>query len=122
MEKKVVFEEMVFGLIKPGNTIKEELTAQDCNVLHMILGLSGEVGELLDAIKKSIIYRKPLDIENVLEEVGDIEFFLEGFRQALGFTRQQTIDANIAKLSVRYSGLTYSDEAAKARADKVGSA
>ena len=118
MENKIVFEEMVAGLVKPGSTIKGELTAQDCHVLHMIVGLSGEVGELLDAVKKSIFYRKLIDMENVLEEFSDVEFYLEGLRQAFNITRKQTIDANIAKLSVRYAGLKYSDVAAQERADK----
>jgi hypothetical protein len=33
-------------------------------------------------------------------------------------TQQETIDANIAKLSKRYEGLQYSDKSAQLRADK----
>jgi NTP pyrophosphatase (non-canonical NTP hydrolase) len=85
----------------------------------MAMGVSGEAGELLDAIKKSAIYRKPLDIANVIEELGDLEFYMEGIRQSLGITRRECLDANIAKLICRY-GDHYSDEAANARADKRG--
>ena len=85
----------------------------------MMMGISGEAGELLDAIKKHVIYQKPLDRENAIEELGDIEFYLEGLRQGLGISRQETLDANIKKLSVRYAGLQYSDTAAQTRADKA---
>jgi len=110
--------ELVENLCKPGVDIKNEITPKDAHLLHMAVGISGEAGELLDAIKKTTIYRKPIDTENVIEELGDIEFYLEGLRQQIGISRQQTIEANINKLAKRYSGGNYSDQAAQARADK----
>lgn len=41
------------------------------HLIHMALGLAGEIGELLDAVKKHVIYGKPLDIVNLSEELGD---------------------------------------------------
>ena len=111
---------MVAALCKEGETIQRELTAEDCHNLHMSMGIAGEVGELIDAVKKAIIYQKPLDRKNVVEEMGDIEFYLEGLRQGLRITREETLDANIAKLGKRYTGFNYTDQAAKDRADKVG--
>src|ERR1035437_131468 len=70
---QINFESMVAALVKPGDAILASLDAQDCSILHMVVGISGEAGELLDAIKKQVIYRKPLDRENVIEELGDIE-------------------------------------------------
>lgn len=110
--------EMVTALVKDGAKIKEEMTGADAHLMHMAIGIAGEAGELLDAIKKQVIYRKPLDRENVLEELGDLEFYMEGIRQAVGFTREECLEANIAKLGKRYEGLTYSDQAAQDRADK----
>lgn len=112
------YNEFVKALLKPGDQIKLEITPEECHLIHMTLGLSGEAGELLDAVKKSTIYRKPLDMENVLEELGDIEFFLEGFRQSVGLTREQCIESNISKLSTRYHKLSYSNAQAQERADK----
>ena len=116
--KAIVFEDMVGALCKPGSDIKQELSEQDCHVLHMCVGLAGEVGEVLDALKKSIIYRKELDRANLIEEIGDVFYFIEGILQAYGITREQTIAANIAKLSKRYAAGTYSNKAAITRADK----
>jgi len=111
--------EMVAVLAKDGGEILESLDAGKCHMLHMIMGVSGEVGELLDAIKKHIAYNKTLDMQNVIEELGDIEFYLEGLRQGLGISREHTLQENIAKLGTRYNGFKYSDEAAQTRADKA---
>jgi len=119
MNEVILHHEMVRTLIKSGEVIQSELTAEDCNLLHMAVGISGESGELLDAIKKSVIYRKPLDMANMIEELGDLEFYMEGVRQAIGVTRQECLDANIEKLGKRYEGMKYSNQAAQSRADKA---
>lgn len=110
--------ELVTALVKPGAAILETLSPEKADLLHAAVGVSGEAGELLDAVKKHVIYNKPIDRENVVEELGDLEFYMEQLRQNLGITREETLAANIAKLSVRYASLTYSDAAAQQRADK----
>jgi NTP pyrophosphatase (non-canonical NTP hydrolase) len=110
--------EMVTRLTKPGQAILDQMTAEKANLMHAAVGVAGEGGELLDAVKKHVIYNKPLDRANVLEELGDIEYFLEQIRQALGIERQQCLDANIEKLSVRYRDFLYSDQQAHDRRDK----
>lgn len=49
----------------------------------------------------------------------DLEFYMEQLRQRIGVSREETLGANIAKLSVRYQGLRYTDQAAQDRADKA---
>ena len=114
----ITHPQLVSALCKDGRTIATEITAEDAHLLHMAIGIAGKAGELLDAIKKSVIYRKPLDRENVVEELGDLEFYIEGLRQGLRLHRQQILDTNIQKLSQRYGAMTYSDTAAQTRADK----
>ena len=116
---KINHSDMVAALAKPGADIVATLTAEDAHALHMAVGISGESGELLDAIKKAAIYRKPIDRENVIEELGDLEFFMEGVRDLLGIDRDATIAANKAKLAKRYEKLAYSDAEAINRADKA---
>lgn len=116
-QPKPTYQEMVKGLVKPGKLIASEMTAKDAHLMHMVIGVSGEAGELLDAVKKAVIYRKALDRVNVVEELGDLEFYMEGLRQGLGITREECLKANMEKLSVRY-GQKYSDQAATVRADK----
>ena len=110
--------EMVKTLVKAPSLIKHTLNNEKIDLVHAVLGISGEAGELLDAIKKHAIYDKALDRENVVEELGDLEFYMEQLRQRLDITRDETLEANIAKLSKRYEGLRYSDKAAHDRADK----
>jgi hypothetical protein len=53
-----------------------------------------------------------------IEELGDLEFYMEGLRQGLGITREDTLKANIAKLSKRYASGKYSNQQAHEHADK----
>ena len=114
----ITHSKLVKALVKDGAEILREMTHLDAHMLHMAVGVSGEAGELLDAIKKVAIYRRAIDRENVIEELGDLEFFMEGLRQGFGITRKETIKANIKKLSVRYAAGKYSNEQAAIRADK----
>lgn len=115
----ITHPELVAALAKPGADIVATLTPEDAHALHMAVGVAGEAGELLDAVKKAAIYSKPIDRENVVEELGDLEFYMEGLRQGYGITREEVLAHNIAKLSKRYSSGTYSDKHAQERADKA---
>jgi len=113
------YEDLVNSLAKPGKEIITDMTPKKAHIQHMAIGISGEAGELTDAIKKWVIYGKPLDVENVIEELGDIEFYLQGLRSGLGISRDQVIDANTTKLNKRYSSGQYSDKQAQDRSDKT---
>ena len=118
----ITHEDMVSALAKNGQDIILDLTPTKAHVLHMAVGVSGEAGELLDAIKKHVIYNTEIDLENVIEELGDIEFYLEGLRQGLGISRNTTIEHNIHKLysgkNARYKEGEFSNDQANDRADK----
>lgn len=110
--------EMVRLLAKPGQQMLDEMDAGDAHLLHMAIGICGEAGELADAIKKAVIYRKSLDLENVVEELGDLEFYMEGVRQAIWVSREACLAANVKKLEKRYQQPKFSNQAAQDRADK----
>lgn len=109
---------MVAILAKNGEVIKSEMNAFKAGLMHMTMGICGEAGELLDGIKKHIIYDKTLDFDNIVEELGDIEFYLEGLRQELNVTRDRTLKANMDKLAKRYPNYEYTNQRAHDRADK----
>lgn len=90
--------------------------------LHAALGVAGEAGELADAIKKEIIYGKPTDRSNIVEELGDLRFYIQAVQQLYGITEQEVLQQNANKLCVRYKSLRYSDGEAISRADKSGEA
>lgn len=110
--------DMVETLAKPGLAILESLTPEKCNLWHHMTGVSTEVGELFDAVKKFVIYNKEFDYENALEELGDIEFYLAGIYRALLINRDDALRANMAKLAKRYPNYQYTDQRAHERADK----
>lgn len=118
IDNNITYAQFVATLIKDPNHIADTLTLEQINLLHMILGISGEAGELLDTIKKHVIYNKSLDIENIIEELGDLMFYIEGIKNALNITDSQILQHNVTKLSKRYESLSYSDKAAVERKDK----
>jgi NTP pyrophosphatase (non-canonical NTP hydrolase) len=109
---------MVKNKKKDPVNIQVSLTPTKVDLLHMALGLSGEVGELIDAIKKHTMYERPLDIVNVREELGDIEFYLAGIRQILSIDRVEILGENTSKLNTRYKE-KFTNEEAQARNDKA---
>lgn len=88
------------------------------HLVHMALGIAGEAGELVDVIKKATIYNRTLDRKNIIEELGDLEWYMQGLRSWLGVTREQVLQYNIEKLNLRYPQ-RYTDQAAQERADKA---
>lgn len=77
-------------------------------------GLAGDAGEVSSAVMKFIEYGRPLDVVNLLEEVGDCLWRLAQVCAAAGFTLEQAMEANIRKLAARYPD-KYSDEASANR-------
>jgi len=81
------------------------------NLLHCAIGASTEAGELLDAFKKHIYYKKELDVVNIGEEIADIQWYLFNLCRLLDLDMEQLLEANIAKLKARY-GEKFSTEKA----------
>lgn len=48
------------------------------HVMHMALGITGEMGEVIDALKKHYIYGKELDQANIVEEISDASWYIAG--------------------------------------------
>lgn len=118
MSIEEVHTELVIKLCKKGEDIITDLTPDNTHLWHMSSCICGEAGELFDAIKKHVLYNKKLDIENVIEELGDLEFYLEGIRTCLGIPRLLTLEKNVQKLTKRYDKGKYSNQSAQERADK----
>ena len=74
-------------------------------IFNACLGLSGEVGETLDLIKKWIFHEKPLlneDIEHLKKELGDIMWYMAMMCHSFGFDLDEIMQMNIDKLRARY--------------------
>ena len=72
------------------------------NIIHMLLGIGTELGELQDQYKKHIAYGRKLDIVNVEEEIGDIMWYIANLCTVLNLKLETVLDQNIEKLEARY--------------------
>ena len=71
-------------------------------ILHAGIGVATESGEILDAIKKHVYYGKKLDTVNLIEEVGDVMWYLAVLLDQCGSTFDEAMEKNIAKLKTRF--------------------
>ena len=71
-------------------------------IFNACLGLSGEVGEFNDMIKKWIFHEKPLDIDHAKKEAGDICWYLAMLCESFGWNLDEIMQMNVDKLKVRY--------------------
>ena len=76
---------------------------------HAAMGVSTEAGEILDIIKKHIYYGKDIDTKNLIEELGDIIYYIQLLINTLNIkngntriTLDSVIWDNIKKLTKRY--------------------
>lgn len=69
---------------------------------HVADGLCTEAGEFKDAMKKYVYYGKNLDSVNLMEEIGDIFWYLAIACDQLGIDFNYVQEQNIAKLKARY--------------------
>ena len=88
-------------------TCKELPTADHIN--HMCLGIVGEMGELVDAIKKAYVYGKGIDQTNIVEEVGDVSWYTAGLVQHFP-TLADWMDSDELKQSINYEKLEVARE------------
>ena len=90
---------------------------KNSRLLHGVLGISGESGELLDSVKKTIIYGKELDLTNIKEEVGDILWYISLILSAIDSSFDEVMQLNQDKLNKRYPN-GYTNSNAIKRLDK----
>lgn len=91
--------EIVLGL---ESTPDIKYSHQILRIDHAISGLVTEVGELQDTIKRFKQYGKPIDWNNVREEIGDIFWYLTLLIVACGFNLWEVIKVNRKKIETRY--------------------
>lgn len=98
-----------FVLLGNGSTTEHDKMV--ARLLHAVLGLVTEVGEIADQLKKHIIYGKDLDLINIVEEHGDESWYMSLLLDAIGSSWDESWQKNINKLKVRF-GDKFSQEAA----------
>lgn len=71
-------------------------------ILDGCLGLSGEVGELNDMVKKWIFHEADIDMTHLKKELGDVLWYVAMVCESCGWTLEDVMQVNIEKLQNRY--------------------
>lgn len=65
-------------------------------------GMCGEAGECIDILKKHEFQGHALDPDHMMDELGDVLWYVAQAATGLGVTLETVAQANIAKLRKRY--------------------
>lgn len=71
-------------------------------IFNACLGMSGEVGEFSDMIKKWVFHEKELDMEHAKKEAGDILWYVVMLCESFGWNMEEIMQMNVDKLKARY--------------------
>ena len=79
-------------------------------VLNGVLGLAGESGECCDIVKKNGFQGHELNKEHLIEELGDVMWYIAETASGLGVTLEEVAQYNLDKLHKRYHGNHFNKE------------
>ena len=82
-------------------TLNPSLSKKDV-LINGVMGLCGESGEAIDIVKKHLAQGHDLDREHLIQELGDIAWYLAETASALDVSLEEVLQRNIEKLQKRY--------------------
>ncbi len=71
-------------------------------LLNGVMGLCGESGEVIDILKKHLSQGHELNRDKMIEELGDVAWYLAETAYALGVDLDTVLRKNLDKLKRRY--------------------
>ncbi len=88
----------------------QEAALKTCNtslnkkdlLLNGVMGLCGESGEVIDLVKKHIAQGHELNRDKMIEELGDVAWYIALTAYALDVDMDSVLKQNIDKLKKRY--------------------
>ncbi|WP_051258877.1 MazG nucleotide pyrophosphohydrolase domain-containing protein [Chitinibacter tainanensis] len=90
------------GIDREGQIERKAKINIDPRVFHAMIGIATEAGELADAVLGVVERKQSLDVVNVAEEIGDIDWYKAIFHDATGLSEEQIRTTVINKLKQRY--------------------
>lgn len=78
------------------------LVAREDVPVAWLVGLTGEVGEVAELLKRKVYRKKEVADEDILSELGDVLWYLTALSDSLGFSLFDVMLYNIAKLNERH--------------------
>lgn len=82
-------------------TKNPELSGREL-LINSVMGLCGESGEVIDLVKKHVSHGHPLNREKLIDELGDVAWYLAECATVLDVTLEDVLARNIEKLKKRY--------------------
>ena len=82
-------------------TLNPKLDKKDI-LINGVMGLCGESGEAIDIVKKYLAQGHDLNKEHLVEELGDIAWYLAELATVLEVDLDTILTNNIKKLAARY--------------------
>ena len=89
------YQKMAMATLNPALAKKDVL-------INGVMGLCGEAGEAIDVVKKHLAQGHPLDREHLIQELGDVAWYLAETATALDVDLEEVFSRNIEKLRRRY--------------------
>lgn len=80
-------------------------------LIHAMIGMATESAEFQDMMKKHLMYGKEIDRTNLIEELGDLMWYVGLACSELGVSLDEVMARNNAKLAARY-GDVFTEQAA----------
>ena len=74
----------------------------DAMLVNGVMGLCGESGECVDIVKKYLFQGHTLDIDHLIEELGDVAWYIATTAASKGYTLEYVLQKNVEKLRKRY--------------------
>ena len=81
--------------------LNNKLSKKDV-LINGVMGLCGESGEVIDIVKKHHAQGHELDKEKIIEELGDVCWYIAEIAYVLDVKLEDILQGNIEKLSKRY--------------------
>ena len=88
--------------MRTASGMKYDNAGENGLLLNGVMGLNGEAGECIDIMKKHIFQGHELDREHLIEELGDVAWYLAVCCEGLGVSLEEVMERNIEKLKARY--------------------
>ena len=79
-----------------------QLSDEQVMIVWCATGLSGEVGEVMEHIKKGIFHQHGINVEHMRKEIGDVLWYIAGLCSTLDIDLAEVMQENIDKLQRRY--------------------
>ena len=82
---------------------------------NMVYGITGEIGEVVDLLKKHRFQGHEIDVDKLSEEIGDVMFYISNLATLYSLDMEEILNANHVKLLERYpDGFKVSDSVNRA--------